>query len=79
MRKNAREMIFIPKDNILIYFKVRQIFFCTHKAHLWTSREFYDFSEKSLIFPSKIGESQKLCVHQRGTKKIYGKKLCTYI
>ena len=38
MKKNDREMIFIPKDNILMYFKVRQKNFvlCTHKAHFWT-------------------------------------------
>ena len=38
IRKNAREMISIPKDNILMYFKVRQKNFvlCTHKAHFCT-------------------------------------------
>ena len=61
IRKNAREMIFIPKYNILIYFKVRQKDFvmCTHKAHFWRYLKIYDFRWKSLIFPSKMRGSQK--------------------
>ena len=77
MRKKAREMVFIPKDNLSIYFKVRQKIFvlCTHKAHLCAFFKNYDFRWKSLIFPSKLGVPQKLRVHQRGTQKCVEKKL----
>ena len=55
IRKYASEMIFIPKDNILIYFKVRQkILCCAHIRHISAHfKKFTIFAENRLFFPAK--------------------------
>ena len=49
-------MIVTPKENILIYFHLRQkiILLCTHKAHFYRPKKNNDFRLNCLFSPAKL-------------------------
>ena len=53
--KKAKEMIVTPKENILIYFHLRQKNFvlCTQKAHFCRLKIFSIFAKNRLFPPAK--------------------------
>ena len=71
--KKAKEMIVTPKENILIYFHLRQKKFvlCTHKAHFCRLKIFFRFLLKIAYFHQQNrGVSKIVCASTWHKKNI---------